>query len=226
MMRRFALMLLFLSLAFAAAGGDIAVFENLGFSEDGRVFLFGQYGVSEESSKPYAEVFAVDVRSNSFVPNGVLDTSDDRPLSLGQDGRGALFALIGEAQELVSRYKIDHLTNGRPIYILVDGDLPRERVSFRDFNTGIRYELVLRQDQRASGELASASFHVELTVTYPDDRSRTFTVGRPGYYRSGVQDYRITQVLLDPEETAVVIVVEKRSPDGSVRYMVETTPVR
>ena len=225
MTRRFALVLLLFSVTYIAAAGDIAQFENLGFSEDGRIFLFGQYGVAEDDSMPYADLYAVDVVNNTFVANGVFQTADERPLSLGQDGRGALYALLQDAQTVIERYDIDHLSNGRPIYILVDGDQPKERISFRDFNTNTRYDVVLLQDQRSDGESVEASFHIQLTVIYPDDRTRTVTVGRPGYYRENVEKYRITQVLLGPEEDAIVIVVEKHAPDGSIRYMVETTPL-
>ncbi len=225
MTRRFALVLLLFSVTYIAAAGDIAQFENLGFSEDGRIFLFGQYGVAEDDSMPYADLYAVDVVNNTFVANGVFQTADERPLSLGQDGRGALYALLQDAQTVIERYDIDHLSNGRPIYILVDGDQPKERISFRDFNTNTRYDVVLLQDQRSDGESVEASFHIQLTVIYPDDRTRTVTVGRPGYYREKVEKYRITQVLLGPEEDAIVIVVEKHAPDGSIRYMVETTPL-
>ncbi len=231
MIRRFTLALLFIFVAMLAAGGDIAMFENLGFSRDARVFLFGQYGIDAESSMPYADVYAVDLSSNSFVPGGVLlsdellGTDDAVPLSLGQDGRGAMFRLIGEAGELIQRYDVNHLSNGRPIYIFVDGDEPKERIAFRDFNTDTRYSFVLYQEQRGAEDSLEASFHIEFTVTYEDDRSKTVTVGRPGYFRPKVAQYRITQVLLSPDEDFIVIVVEKQSADGSIRYMVETARI-
>ena len=231
MIRRFALVLLLIFVAMLAAGGDIAMFENLGFSRDARVFLFGQYGIDAENGMPYAEMYAVDVSSNSYVSggtlvsDGLLGTGDTVPLSLGQDGRGALFHLIGEAHDLIGRYDVDHLSNGRPIYILVDGEEPKERIAFRDFNTNTRYALVLHQEQRDVEDSVEAGFHVELTVTYEDDRSKTTTIGRPGYLRSDIRQYRITQVLLSPDEDSIVIVVEKQSADGSVRYMVETARI-
>ena len=231
MIRRFALVLLFISVTMLAAGGDIAMFENLGFSRDARIFLFGQYGIDTENGMPYAEVYAVDVLSNSFVAGGVLTseellpTDESVPLSLGQDGRGAMFHLVGEARDLIQRYGVDHLSNGRPIYILVDGDEPKERLAFRDFNTNTRYDFVLYQEQRGADDSVEASFHIEFTVTFDDDRSRTVTVGRPGYFRPDVTQYRITQVLLSPDENSVVVVVEKRSADGSIRYMVETARI-
>ncbi len=231
MIRRSALVLLFTFVTMLAAAGDIAVFENLGFSRDARVFLFGQYGIDDENSMPYAAIYAVDISTNSFVSGGVfvsdefLGPEDAAPLSLGQDGRGALFHLIGEAHELIGRYDVDHLSNGRPIYILVDGDEPKERIAFRDFNTNTHYAFVLSQEQRTVGDSIGASFHIEFTVTYEDDRSRTVTVGRPGYFRSDVVQYRITQVLLSPEEDSIVVVVEKQAADGSIRYMVETAGI-
>ncbi len=232
MVRRFALALLFFSVALLAAGGDIASFENLGFSTTGDVFLFGQYGVGSDSGEPYAELYAVNVASNSFVPGGVLMSPDEtaagsrQPLSLGQDGRGALYHLVGEAEGLINTHDISHLNNGRPIYILVDGEEPKEHIAFRDFNTDTRYDLYLTQEQRGVDESVEASFHIELTLTFDDDRSRTLTVGRPGYFRPLVTRYRITQVLLSPDEASVVIVVEKQTADGSIRYMVETSPIR
>ena len=231
MIRRFALVLLFILVAILAAAGDIAMFENLGFSRDARVFLFGQYGVAAETSVPYAEVYAVDVSSNSFVSGGILrskstsDSDKTEPLSLGQDGRGALFHLLGEARELIQRYDVNHLDNGRPIYILVDGNEPKGRIAFRDFNTNTRYEFVLHQEQRKAEESVEASFHIALTVTDSADRTRTFAIGRPGYYRSDIRQYRITQVLLSPDEDAIVVVVEKQAADGSIRYMVETAAI-
>lgn len=226
MVRRLALVLLFSFSAFAAAAGDIAVFENLGFSADSRVFLFGQYGVSSESGEAFAEMFAVDVRRNSFVTGGRLSTHDDvtspRPLSLGQDGRGALYELIGEAAPLVTDYGIDHLNNGRVIYILIDGDEAKPRISFRDFNTSTRYEFELRQNVRDSDDSVSAAFGLELTVTRQDDSTESLQIGAPNFYRDGVEQYRITQVLLSPDEDGVVVVVEKRHSNGDVRYMVET----
>ena len=45
---------LFLLAALGASAGDIAQFVNLGFSADSKYFMFGQYGVSETTSSPFA----------------------------------------------------------------------------------------------------------------------------------------------------------------------------
>lgn len=222
MRRWFTLISLLILIASIAGAGDIATFENLGFSESGDVFVFGQYGVEGDLSQPFAEIYVVDVAGNRFVADGVFEYASSRALSLGQDGRGALYGLLREANALLERRSVDHLSTGRPVYILVDGDEPRSRLTFRDFNANTRYDVRLTQESRGSGDSVSASFSIELTVTYSDDRTRSLAIGRPGYFRDDVASYRITQILVGPDETSVIFVVEKRSPDGSVRYMVET----
>jgi len=222
-MRRWFTLIALIGLVTATvAGGDIATFENLGFSENSSVFVFGQYGVTGEASQPFAEIYVVDVADNRFVSNGVFELESDQPLSLGQDGRGALFTLLASARPALETQRIDHLSTGRPIYILVDGEQPRDRLSFRDFNSDIRYDVRLDQETRGEDDDASAAFSIDVALTYEDGRVRSLTIGRREYFREGVDRYRITQMLVGPDEASLVVVVEKRSPDGSIRYMVET----
>jgi predicted secreted protein len=199
------------------------MFENLGFNDSADVFVFGQYGVKGDQAQPYAEIYAVDVAGNRFLSGGTFSLSSDEPLTLGQDGRGALYTLLADARPLLEREEVDHLATGRPIYILVDGEEPRSRLTFRDFQADRRYDVRLMQEARGSDDDVSAAFHIEVSITLPDDSVRTLTVGRPSYFRDGVASYRITQILTGPDETSLVFVVERRSPDGSIRYMVETT---
>ncbi|TFH04941.1 MAG: DUF2259 domain-containing protein, partial [Spirochaetales bacterium] len=92
----------------------------------------------------------------------------------------------------------------------------------RDFNTNNRYDIRLIQQTRGSDETVSASFSIDLSVARANGTTKAVTIGRLGYYRDGVAAYRITQVLVSPGEDSVIVVVEKRAPDGSIRYMVET----
>jgi predicted secreted protein len=209
-------------IAGASVAGDIATFENLGFNESAEVFVFGQYGVTGDQSSPFAEIYFVDVAGNRFLSGGSLDYSSAEPLSLGQDGRGALYALLRQADALFEREAVEHLVTGRPVYVLVDGDEPRERLTFRDFNAETRYDVRLVQEQRGADENVSTAFRIELSVTHADDRVVTRTIGRPSLFREGVASYRITQIVVGPDEASVVFVLEKRSPDGTIRYMVET----
>ncbi len=222
MTRRLTLTVILLTVTGFLSAGDIATFENLGFSKDSRIFLFGQYGLEADEAQPFAEIYAVDVTGNRFLSNGVFSLSSDEPLSLGQTGRGALYALLGDAQPLIAGRSIDHLQTGRPIYIRVSNNSSQDRVTFRDFNTDRRYDVRIIQEQRGAQETVSAAFHLEVSITQASGATRSFEVGRPGFFRDGVERYQITQILLGPDESALVMVIERIAADGSVRYMVET----
>ena len=51
----------------SASAGDFAELNILGFSADGAVFAFEQYGVQDGSGFPYAERFYIDTGDDSFV---------------------------------------------------------------------------------------------------------------------------------------------------------------
>lgn len=223
--RSLAVIAVFLISALSVFAGDVASFVNLGFSEDSQVFMFAQYGIERDTSRPFAEIFTVDVPDNVFVDDGVKRRTFDVDLTPGQNGSGALYTLLGDSQSLIERYGIDHLAPGRIVYLLVNGEEPKSEIQFRDFNTGNRYEISLVQMAEGEGEDARASFHIQLTVVFSDGDVNAFTVGRPGYFRDGVSRYRISQVFLSPDEQSLVFVVQKEynGEDGkSIRYMVET----
>ncbi|MFW5728725.1 MAG: DUF2259 domain-containing protein [bacterium] len=223
--RSLAVMAVFLVSALSVSAGDVASFVNLGFSDDSQVFMFAQYGIERDSSRPFAEIFTVDVPENEFVDGGVKRDTFDVDLTPSQNGSGALYTLLGESRSLVERYSINHLTPGRIVYLLVNSEDPKSEIEFRDFNTGNRYEITLIQESEGEDEDARASFHIELTVVFSDGDAEAFTVGRPGYFRDGVSRYRISQIFLSPDEKSLVFVVQKEyhGEDGlSIRYMVET----
>ena len=208
-----------------AIAGDVARFANLGFSSDDSVFMFAQYGVEQETSTPYAEIYTVDVGDNEFVPDGRFSRSSDRTVSAGQDGRGALHSLLHETRTIVTEYDIDHSKQGRIVYALLNGDETGDPIEFRDFNTGNRYRAELIQEREGSEEDVRARFHIELMRETPDDESETYTIGLPEFYRDGVESYRIHQAILSPDEESLIFLVEVHRPGArgtSVRYMVES----
>ncbi len=220
---------LLLFLTGSVFAGDIASFQNLGFSDDGRYFMFGQYGVFEDSLKHYSQIYIVDVRANRFVPGGALDAVYEEQLEPGQSGIGALFTLYQDAEGLVSKYSLDHMITGRLLYILINGREPKAHLEFQDFVAGKRYKVDLLQSTFGSDENVSASFHINLSVTNKDGTQNNFTVGLPDYRREGVRRYQIRQILLAPDDTSVVFIVEKEENAETavnVRYMVETVQVK
>ena len=226
--RRLVFCLILAVTATTAFAGDIATFANLGFSENSRTFMFAQYGIDVARSRPYAELFTVDVPANRFVPNGVFRKTYDVELTPGQDGSGALYNILGENAAFVNARAIDHLRTGRLVYVRINDSEPRDRLSFRDFETGSRYELRLNQQSTGTGAAVKARFHIDFTFT-AESRTRSFTVGLPNFDRDGVRKYTIHQVIVSPDERSVVFVVEMQMHAAAghrVRYMVETVTVR
>ncbi len=220
-----------LTLLFAAGvvyAGDVATFVNLGFSQDSRVFMFGQYGIDAESGAAYADLFAVDVPANRFVSSGVQRYRPDRVVEATQDGKGALFTLLRRHHDLAERHSIDHLATGRMLYFALNEREPKSELSFRDYETGRGYRLRLHQSARGRGDTLRARFHIELETTDAAGRRHERTIGLPEFDRESVNRYRIGQVYLSPDQRSIVIVVEMEypTPTGTnIRYMVETARV-
>jgi predicted secreted protein len=204
--------------------GDVATFVNLGFSPDSAYFLFGQYGIDQAAGKPYAETYLVDNKRNDFVDKGVGRRTFDTALEPGQDSSGALYALVGEEQSLVKKYKIDHLKSGRLLYVLMDGQEPPAILSFRDFKNGSAYDVSLNQSSTEIKGAAAASFGISLTFTSKNGTVKRVVGGNPDIKRQGVKSYVIRRIIAAPDEKTLVFLVEKRTVDKgdpAVRYMVE-----
>jgi predicted secreted protein len=207
------------------SGGDIAAFVNLGFSSNSEYFMFAQYGLKEADSSPYADLFIVDVKANIFAPYGTKSLDYKQPVEPGNTGLGALFTIMEQNIALKTRYGIDHLSTGRIVYHLIDGDKNEEPILFRDFISNKHYKILLHQKAAGQGKNVESSFHIDLTITRADGSSKTYTIGHPAYKRKGVKNYKIRQIILAPDEQSLVFLIEKEEADtkgANIRYMVET----
>jgi predicted secreted protein len=225
------LIALLLTLAAAASwAGDVARFVNLGFSEDDRYLLFGQYGVLEGSLNPYAEISVVDVPANQFAASGVRKASYKVASEPATTGEGALFNLLRDSADLVRKHGIDHVRTGRVLYVLAQADSkPQETLSFRDFQSGTRYQLKLVQASYGEGERQESTFHIEVTITSSTGETRSYRMGLPDYRRKGIRSYRVSEVLLSPRGGSLVAVIERSERDtggSNIRYMIETLRLR
>ncbi|MGO9410271.1 MAG: DUF2259 domain-containing protein [Spirochaetia bacterium] len=217
---------LILLVTFAASAGDIARFVNLGFSPDSRYFMFGQYGIQQKTSTPWAEAYIVDVRANAFVSRGVHKVSSSVPVDPGTDGIGALFDAVVEARAQETLYKVRHTVTGRMLYILVDGAPAPDIVDFRDFQTGRNYEITMTQSP-PEGE-AGASFSLAISVTDKDGVVHAYKAGDPSLRRPGVKAYHIKEIVLAPDNASLVFLIQREEQDtqgNNIRYMVETAGI-
>ena len=68
-----------------ASAGDVAELEILGFSKDGGVFAFEEYGVQDGSGFPYANRYYIDTDSDSFLKGTPIRVRlDDEAATLDQ----------------------------------------------------------------------------------------------------------------------------------------------
>ena len=222
-MRKTALLVLFGLTAFIAYAGDVASFVNLGFSADGRMFAFGQYGVSDGTYVSYADVYCVDVAKNEFVKGGKASSSASD--AAGKDGKQTLDSVIKKVAPALVKASVDPSLVGRAIYVQADDSAPVKDIAFRDFETGRDYSVALKSLSEGSGESVRSSFYLVVSIKDSSGNETRKTVGLPGFKRPGVKDYQIRRIIADASGSSVVFVIEKEVADkrgNSVRFMVET----
>jgi predicted secreted protein len=207
--------------------GDAASFVDLGFSPDGKIYMFAQYGVQAKTLRPWADLFVVDVPKNNFVSGGRLSYTHDQAVIAGQDGSGALYRIISR-NTLADRYGVNYLLQGQPLFVSLENgaraDGEGETIEFRDFEQGASYRAVLVPYVEGSGGDLKSSFYINVDRTGRDGTKKSYVVGTPQLKRPLVVSYRIRKVIVAPQDGSVVFVIEtkKQGDDGyDLRYMVE-----
>ncbi|MDR0569299.1 MAG: DUF2259 domain-containing protein [Spirochaetaceae bacterium] len=220
---------LFFLTGFSVWAGDIASYVDLGFSQDGKVYMFAQYGVQAGTLRPWADLFVVDVPNNDFVSGGKISFVHDAPVIAGQDGSGALYRLIARNAALAERYGVNYLLQGQVLYISLDSDSSAgasgETIEFRDFNARYTYRARLIPRIEGAGPNLVSSFYIALEQTGPDGAKKNYPqIGNPQIKRPQIGSYRIRKVMIAPKDGSIIFVIEtrKQGTEGSdIRYMVE-----
>jgi predicted secreted protein len=213
---------------FALWAGDTASFVDLGFSPDGRTYMFAQYGVQSGTLKPWADMFIVDVAKNEFVSGGRISYTHDTPVSAGTDGSAAFYRLISRNTAVADRYGVNFLRPGIPLYIALDtnsGSPQGESIEFRNFERSLSYKARLAPSTEGSGNSLKSSFYINLEETSASGGRKTYTVGNPGIKRPLIATYKMKKVIVAPEGNSIIFVIEMRKQAASgydTRYMVET----
>lgn len=206
--------------------GDVASFVDLGFSPDGRIYMFGQYGVLSPSLKPWAEIFVVDMNTNNFVRDGKSSVTENTPINHGQDGSGTFYRLVSSNSALAARHGINFQNQGMPLYISRDENPPAngETINFRDFISGKSYRAELVPYVEGSGKNVKSAFYIKLESRTQSGQLKKYTIGAPQLRRPGIATYNIKRVLIDPSGESIIFVIEmKRVAENGfdIRYMVE-----
>ena len=228
LLKKTVLAVLIINLTFVSAlwAGDSAVFVDLGFSPDGKTYMFGQYGVLSPSLKPWAELYVVDVANNEFVSNGRVSYTQDTPIKAGQDGSGAFYQLLAGNSSLTNRYGIVFQNQGQPLYISRSENPPErgENIDFRDFISGKSYRARLVPTINGSGQNTRSSFYIDLEASSPNGQTKNYTVGAPNFVRQRIASYNFKKVVINSAGNSIIFVIEmKRVAENGydIRYMVE-----
>lgn len=54
--------------AIPAVAGDIAAFQSIGFSRDGGIYAFEEYGIQDGSGFPYSNIYLIDTVKDAYLP--------------------------------------------------------------------------------------------------------------------------------------------------------------
>ena len=113
--------------------GDAAFFDDIGFSDDGKYYLFGQYGKQDKTYKAWAEIYTVDVAANDFVRNEIYKT---KPSDVTSEisGKDAYEELKKKSTWKTSKYNAKPASVKTLLFLREsEKKLPTEEIVFKDF---------------------------------------------------------------------------------------------
>ncbi|WP_062327279.1 DUF2259 domain-containing protein [Treponema endosymbiont of Eucomonympha sp.] len=218
----------------ALSAGDAARFVDMGFSPDGKTYLFAQHGETGKTLQGYAEIYVVDVARNDFVPGGVFRINPSAA-TRHRSGEDVFAQLQTVNAAFLNRQRCIPVPLAQVLYTrapapgVVGNDL-----IFRDFEnlTGVdslRYRVRLAPLYEGTGEKARSSFYIVAETQDKDGTPITRSaVGNPHIKRAGVNAYSIERIFADKSGKSLVFLIAKTVVDGtgvSVRYMVETAQI-
>ena len=210
--------------------GDVAAFVDLGLSSDGKTYVFGEYGKTDKKFQGYAEIYAVDIETNTFIDGGVFRTAPSSS-TISKSGRSVFEDLRGKASWYLKKYDLKQISPNNLLYVCDDTKSPLSEIVFKDFDgstseKNVFYHIQLSKNVEGSGKNVSSSFFI--TMEKKDEGGNVLsrnTVGSPDIKRAGVSEYKIDRIFSDETRKNVIFVVEKTVKDDSgtsIRYMVET----
>ena len=222
--------LIFTFAVLAASAGDVATFVDKGFSEDGKYYVFGQYGKTDKKFQGWAELYQVDIAANDYTDNGVFKTKPSA-VTADKNGRDVFEALEGKSFYYFKDLKCEVANMDHVLYILDDvNKTGTDEIVFKDFRSADLdnadvYHIKLYPSVNGSGKNARSSFYIMLEKRNANgDIILSRKIGSPEISRKGVTNYKIERIFCDKSERNLIFVIEKMMEDDtgtSIRYMVE-----
>ena len=220
-------------LVFFAAGitfaGDAAAFKDIGFSSDGKIYIFGQCGKTDVNFQPYAEIYTIDVEKNEYVPGGVYKNLEPNSM---RSGSQVYDELLAKHFLDIKRYNCKAASADDVLYVLENEKKKGvDEIEFKNYgddgeSNRLTYNVRLVPTFNGRGKDCRSSFYIDLNLRDNSGNTlRSYKVGSPDIKRKGVCGYKIVRIFRDAAKSGLVFVVEKTVEDSagsSIRYMVET----
>ena len=215
---------------FPVFAGDAAVFQEIGFSEDEKTFIFGQYGMTDMDFEPWAEIYVVDVEKNDYVAGEVYKTSKIKVHA--DSGKKAYQELSDKCEWKLAKYKAKPSSVENLVYVRdKESKLPTDEIVFKDYENSSAekseyYHFKLIPSFSGKGENVLSSYYIDLQKK--DGEGNVIykkIVGNPDIKRKGVSSYKIVRCFSGKSGQNLVFIIEKTFEDKSgtsIRYMVET----
>lgn len=225
--------LLLAACLFSVSAGDAAVLVDTGFSSDGNVYVFGEYGRTDKSFQGWAEIYTVNIGKNDFVPGEVFRTKPSA-VTAGKSGREVYDALAGRSYFTTKKYNCEKTGPDQVLYICGDDEKTgTEEIVFKDFagviGNAATYHIRLIPTVEGSGTAAKSSFYIMMEKQ--DENGEVLSrqkIGSPDVVRKGVTGYKIERISCDKSGTSLVFIIEKTMQDSTgvlIRYMVEAAKI-
>ncbi len=210
------------------AAGDRAEFINLGFSDDGSIFLYGQYGKDTEGRYLYADIIAHSLVDDQRVDEMTISRQYPMRQFSGQSGLNAL--LMG-LREHASSYSlpINYTNTGSVLFFQLPGQDAGELVTFTDYADMTLYtvSLTIRPKERKPG--TDATILLTLFRELRDGTKSRFSTGSLLEPLEGIYEFHIKQAVLSPDRSGIIVVIQTRvfneaDGDEDYRYTVYSIP--
>ena len=201
--------LAYLILSAIAFPGDAAYFVDEGFSKDGSVYVFGQYGKTDKTYNSYAEIYTVDVAKNDFVPGGIFKTLPGKAVQ-NESGFQTYEKLAAKSFLNLKHYELKKNSADNLLYVCEDENKSgTETIEFTDFELStvenpVKWNIKLVPTITGSGENVSSSFYISVKkIDQNGNVIRDFKVGSPDVNRKGISGYKIESSKINTLEMAV-----------------------
>ena len=217
--------------AASAFAGDAASFVDIGFSEDGKTYIFGTYGKTDKNYEPWAEIYTVDVAANEFV-KGEVFKSKKGDVGPNASGKDAFDKLKSSTEWKIGKYNAKP-ANAKTLLYLRDSESKgdTEEIVFKDFENStedhsVFYNVRLVPEYEGYRKNVKSKFYINVVRKDENgDVLSTIKVGTPDFKRKGISSYKIDKIFTDASGKSLVFIVQKKLEDNtgtSIRYMVET----